>query len=252
MRAREAARRRVACATLARAAARRARAEPKNPALPSYSAPNRHGASPALRATARNGSARSHSCLARCRQLCVLRRMLARNQWKLAEPTHGAPRPGSSAPATPATTPGGYHSESPRRFVETPAPLTHSTRGYCAMAPARVKHIDGTTAHGRGFCDAVGSHDGGEVRAQGASRRRTRVPLSEARAGHLAVVVLEARGRTRARSPTPADIASQLPAAPRASTRPASRGPPTARPSMRRARFAQIAAPAPSQPLTHP
>jgi hypothetical protein len=42
----------------------------------------------------------------------------------------------------------GYHSESPRRFVETPAPLTHSTSGYCAIAPAPVKQIDGTTARG--------------------------------------------------------------------------------------------------------
>jgi hypothetical protein len=233
MRVREAARRCVTRGPPGRAAARRARSQLLGTSAPC--APNRSKLTPVVATPRLRGVSRG-----------------PRPARQLGEPIRDAGRPRSSAPAPPATTPGGYHSESPRRFVETPAPLTHSTRGYCAMAPARVKHIDGTTAHGRGFRDAVGSHDGGEVRAQGASRRRTRVPLSEARAGHLAVVVLEARGRTRARSPTPADIASQLPAAPRASTRPASRGPPTARPSMRRARFAQIAAPAPSQPLTHP
>jgi hypothetical protein len=153
MRVREAARRSVRRGALARAAARRTCSV--QPGKPAPCAPNRSGtrsiapAHPArvLRSAPRRGSDRSHSCNGKRRQLRGRRRVLARRRYKLlAETIRGASRPGSSAPATPATTPGGHHSESPRRFVETPAPPTHSTSRYCAIAPAHVKQIDGTTA----------------------------------------------------------------------------------------------------------
>jgi hypothetical protein len=147
MRAGEAPRRGVTQGAAARAAARRARCELQG--NPAPGAPKRSVGKipPGAGAEPRNGSARSRSPSIRCRQLCAIRRILPRRRCRpLAEPIRGASRPGSSAPATPATTPGGCHSESPRRFVETPAPLTHSTPGYCAIASAPVKQIDGTTA----------------------------------------------------------------------------------------------------------